>query len=84
MQGGQQTACFPCVVADMLTPPNAGVAFVNLLRETQSCRTRAAVQLPYLEAVLQESMRLYPSVSMTLRYASEDLDLARNGIVVPK
>ncbi len=48
------------------------------------CRPRAAVQLPYLEAVLQEAMRLYPSVSMTLRYASEDLDLGYNGIVVPK
>lgn len=40
-------------------------------------------QLPYLEAVLQESMRLYPAASTLIREPPEDLDLG-GGVVVPK
>ncbi|KXZ53583.1 hypothetical protein GPECTOR_6g500 [Gonium pectorale] len=40
-------------------------------------------KLPYLDAVLSESMRLYPSASLLVREAATDLDLGE-GKVVPK
>ncbi len=40
-------------------------------------------QLPYVEAVLQEAMRLYPAASTLIREPPEDLDLG-GGVVVPK
>ncbi|PNH09370.1 Cytochrome P450 3A2 [Tetrabaena socialis] len=60
----------------------------RLLREIDSAggaqeAGAAPPQLPYLDAVLQESMRLLPAASALIRSPPEDLDLG-DGLVIPR
>ncbi|KAH7927161.1 cytochrome P450 [Leucogyrophana mollusca] len=54
----------------------------SLVAETPRPDYRSLKELPFLEAVIMESLRLYPPLPMTIRKAGKDTEV--DGVFVPK
>ncbi|KAG2426049.1 hypothetical protein HXX76_013239 [Chlamydomonas incerta] len=87
MAGFETTALTLSLVTFMLaTHPEAAArlaAEVDGLGSGELTHEVLAEKLPYTEAVIKETLRLYPPIPYLIREAREDLDLG-NGMVAPK